>query len=167
MKRYLVLLSVPIFLGCMSTEESGKEQIQIVHSYLEATLNQDFEQIDVLLAEDFILYGPAFADSLSKEEVIDQWKSDWENLYESIEYKRTGTVFKVVDEGPYVGNWVGDWAIITLKFKDGSNDIKFWYNGTFRVDGNKIGVGRAFYDRADILTQVGYTFTHNEEVTCG
>ena len=103
--KYFIILTVVLVLGCMSSTDEVKEQTQIVHSYQEAALNQDFEQIDVLLAEDFILYSPAFADSISKGQVTDQWKSDWENLFESIEYKRTRTVFKVVVEGPYVIDW--------------------------------------------------------------
>jgi predicted ester cyclase len=140
----------------------GEGQINIVYAYIDAVLNKDFTAMDTMLAPNFMAYGPAVTDSVNKSQEIDSWKKEWAETYDSITYNRITTVFKHIDSGNFAGDWVSDWANITLKYKNGKT-AKFGLNEVYKVVNSKIVLSSAYYDAAGIMKQLGYTFVPPKE----
>lgn len=62
-----------------------------------------------------------------------------------------------VDEGEEAGNWVPNWAYLTIKYKDGRRPINLWVNAVYKIEDGSIVDSRTFYDEADALRQLGYS----------
>ena len=113
--------------------------------------------MDSLLADNYIGYGPSVGDSVNKEEAISSWKDNAENLYESIKYTRHKELAVSVKEGEAIGDWVLNWAYLTIKYKVGSVPVNLWVNIVYRIENGKIAQSRTFYNEADVLRQLHYT----------
>jgi ketosteroid isomerase-like protein len=103
-------------------------------------------------------YGPSVGDSTNKEEAIKNWKYNAENLYESIKYTRHQNIAVTVKEGgdADAGDWVSNWAYLTIKYKDGRGPVNVWVNAIYKIENGKIARSRTFYNEADVLRQLGY-----------
>lgn len=137
---------------------AGEDQIQLVDNYIDAILNKDFSSMESMLSDDYMGYGPAAEDSVDRTQTLENWKNNWDSLYTSIDFNRTGFVFKNVEEGDYPGEWVSEWAQITLNYIDGRESVTFWWNGVYRVTDGKINRSREFFDTGDIMAQQGFEF---------
>jgi hypothetical protein len=115
--------------------------------------------MDSLLADNYMGYGPSIGDSINKEGAILNFKYLVENLYESFEYTRHTELAVTVDEGETKGDWVLNWAYLTIKFKDGRGTVNVWVNIVYRIENGKIMHSRTFYNEADVLRQLGYSMT--------
>jgi limonene-1,2-epoxide hydrolase len=62
------------------------------------------------------------------------------------------------------GEWVSSWAETVIKYKDGRGPVKVWVNAVYKIENGKIALSRTFYNEADILEQLGYTFTNFSEL---
>ena len=125
--------------------------------YMEAVQNMDAATMESLLADNYMGYGPSVGDSISKEVAVWNFKYNAENLYESFEYTRHKEIAVTVKEGEAVGDWVLNWAYLTIKYKDGRGPINLWVNIVYRFEDGKIVHSRTFYNEADALRQLGYT----------
>jgi hypothetical protein len=123
------------------------------------------EWLNTLLADDYKGYGPSVGDSVTKKEALDNWKYNAENIYESIKYSRYQNIALSVPEGEQAeaGDWVSDWAYLTIKYKDGRGPVHVYVNAVYKVKDGKIMHSRAFYNEADVLRQLGYEFTKPAE----
>ncbi len=136
----------------------GEEQMQVVENYLDALLGKDVAAMESFLSDDFMSYGPAVNDSSDRTQTIETWKNNWDSLYTSIDYDRAHRIFTNTGEGTAAGDWVSDWAIITINYMDSRESVTFWFNGVFRIADGKINLSRAFYDTGDIMAQQGFEF---------
>ena len=159
MKQLIGLVIIGIFLaGCAtSAEKKEKENMAIALKYMKAVETKNIIAMDSLLAENYMGYGPSVGDSINKEGAILNFKYLAENLYESFEYTRHKELAVTVKEGEAVGDWVLNWAYLTIKFKDGRGPVHVWVNVVYRIENGKIVHSRTFYNEADVLRQLGYS----------
>ncbi len=159
MKKLIFLSALIIgLLSCSSADDKKEsENLALAQKYMEAVQNMDAATMESLLADNYMGYGPSVGDSVSKEVAVWNFKYNAENLYESFEYTRHKEIAVTVKEGEAVGDWVLNWAYLTIKYKDGRGPINLWVNIVYRFEDGKIVHSRTFYNEADALRQLGYT----------
>jgi|GEM_PF-5356069 len=160
--KYLacILLSSLLIVSCTPPEDPqiaiDEANTKVVFDYIDAVTNGDIDAMSAALADGYWSYGPAIADSSSKAENIANWTGNWDSLFAKIDYARVASTTESFADGPLAGDWVSDWATITVDYQDGTQTT-FRFNGVYRVEGGKITRSTSFYDRADLLTQIGWT----------
>jgi hypothetical protein len=123
---------------------------------MQAVETKNVAAIDSLLADNYMGYGPSVGDSINKEDAISAFKYNSENLYASLEYTRHQELAVTVKEGNVMGDWVLNWAYLTIKYKDGRGPVHLWVNVVYRIENGKIMYSRSFYNEADVMRQLGY-----------
>ncbi len=147
-----------ILLSCNSRErDMEKENLAIAKKYMDAVEHKDVATMDSLLADNYMGYGPSVRDSIDKKGALENFKVNAEYLYESFEYTRYKALAVSVPDGETKGDWILNWAYLTIKFKDGRGPVNLWVNAVYRVEDGKIIHSRTFYNEADALRQLGYT----------
>ena len=166
MKQLIVLaiISISLFACTSSADKKEKANLAIAQKYMNAVETRNVATMDSLLADNYIGYGPSVGDSTNKEEAISSWKYNSENLYESIEYTRHKELAVTVKEGEAIGDWVLNWAYLTIKYKVGGDPVHIWVNVVYRIENGKIAQSRTFYNEADVLRQLRYTFDPPQEI---
>lgn len=156
-----LLLAVAVLGSCVSNEQQKIDQqnIAVIERYIQAVQLKDRQKMTDLLADDYIGYGPSVSDSTNKEQAIANWKDVSENLYEKIEYTRSVNIAARVSDGRHPGNYVSDWAMLKITYKDGRGPVFLHVNAIYRVENGKINLSRTFYNEADVLRQLGYDYT--------
>ncbi len=159
MKQLIVLAIAGIFLtSCTSFfEKKEKENLAVAKKYMEAVETMNLATMDSLLADNYMGYGPSVGDSINKVGAVENWKYLIENQYESVKYTRHMELAVTVKEGEAIGDWVLNWAYLTIKYKDGQGPVHVWVNVVYRIENGKIVHSRTFYNEADVMRQLGYT----------
>jgi len=159
MKHLIIFAIIGIFLAACtsSAEKKEKENLAIARKYMKAVETKNISVIDSLLADNYMGYGPSIGDSINKEGAVLNTKFLMDNLYETFEYTRHKEVAVTVKEGEAMGDWVLNWAYLTIKFKDGRGPVHVWVNIAYMIENGKIVYSRTFYNEADVLRQLGYT----------
>jgi hypothetical protein len=160
MKQLLSLAAISITLFSCTASASTKEKnnLAIAEKYMHAVETKNVATMDSLLADNYMGYGPSVGDSTNKTDALATWKYNAENLYESFEYTRHKELAVTVTEGEAPGDWVLNWAYLTIKYKDGRGPVNLWVNAVYRIEDGKIVHSRTFYNEADALRQLGYSF---------
>jgi len=158
MKQLTLIITISILLySCSSpSQNKEKENLAIAEKYMQAVENNNVAVMDSLLASNYMGYGPSVGDSTNKEDAIKSWKYNADNLYESVEYTRHKELAVTVSEGETAGDWVLNWAYLTIKYKDGRGPVNVWVNAVYKIENGKIVHSRTFYNEADVLRQLGY-----------
>jgi len=166
MKQLIVLaiISFGLFACTSSAGKKEKANLAIAQKYMKAVETKNVATMDSLLADNYIGYGPSVGDSVNKEEAILSWKDNAENLYESIEYTRHKELAVSVNEGEAIGDWVLNWAYLTIKYKVGNVPVHIWVNVVYRIENGKIVQSRTFYNEADVLRQLRYSIDPPQEI---
>jgi len=163
MKKIFLFITICIGLfACTNSDDSKKTaSLEIAKKYMEAVETNNPAIMDSLLAENYMGYGPSIGDSTNKTDAINNWKYNSANLYESVKYTRYQNMAITVKEGEEAeaGDWVANWAYLTLKYKDGRGPVNAWVNSVYKIENGKIVRSRTFYNEADVLRQLGYTMT--------
>ena len=162
MKELLSILAVTIGLVSCATSDNRakqKESLEIAKRYVTAIENNNTATMDSLLADNYMGYGPSVGDSTNKTDAITNWKYNADNLYESVKYTRHQNIAITVNEGEEAdpGDWVSNWAYLTIKYKDGRGPVNLWVNAAYKIENGKIARSRTFYNEADVLRQLGYS----------
>lgn len=159
MKQLVSLTAISIvFFSCTSNAlNKENENLAIAKKYMEAVETKNVATMDSLLSENYIGYGPSVGDSTNKAEALKAWKLNTENLYESIKYTRHKELAVTVTNGEAMGDWVLNWAYLTIKYKDGRGPVNLWVNAVYKIEDGKIAQSRTFYNEADVLRQLGYS----------
>jgi len=152
----LALISLSLFACTSSADKKEKANLAIAQKYMEAVETKNVALMDSLLADNYIGYGPSVEDSTNKQQAILSWKDNVENLYESIEYTHHQELATTVKEGRAKGDWVLNWAFLTIKYKDGRGPVNLWVNVVYVIENGKIRLSRTFYNEADVLRQLRY-----------
>jgi hypothetical protein len=160
----LVVIGLSLFACTSSADKKEKASLAIAQKYMEAVETGNVELMDSLLADNYMGYGPSVADSTNKEEALASWKFNSENLYESIEYTHHQELATTVKEGRAKGDWVLNWAYLTIKYKDGRGPVHIWVNVVYVVENGKIVMSRTFYNEADVLRQLNFTINPPQEI---
>jgi hypothetical protein len=152
----LALISLSLFACTSSADKKEKANLAIAQKYMQAVETKNVALMDSLLADNYIGYGPSIEDSIYKQQAILNWKDNVENLYESIEYTHHQEIATTVKEGRAKGDWVLNWAFLTIKYKDGRGPVNLWVNVVYVIENGKIKMSRTFYNEADVLRQLRY-----------
>ena len=153
---YLTLL-LPLIMGCNSMGTNSAKDIAIVEQYIRAVENLDYTTMTSLLDDNYQGFGPSYTDSINKQQAIEAWKYNVENLYEKIRYTREQNASTYIKEGNNRGEWVSSWAELNITYKSGET-VVIWSNTAYRVENSKIVKTFTFYNEADALRQLGYIF---------
>ncbi len=161
MKQIIILVIAGICLAACTSpaEKKEKENLAIARKYMKAVETKNIAVIDSLLADNYMGYGPSVGDSINKEGAVLNTKFLMDNLYESFEFTRHKELAVTVKEGEALGDWVLNWAYLTIKYKDGRGPVNLWVNIVYRIENGKIVHSRTFYNEADVLRQLGYSMT--------
>src|SRR4051794_40466263 len=161
MKQIILLASISIIMFSCTSSNTNKENesLAIAKRYMEAVEKKNAPIMDSLLADNYVGYGPSVNDSTNKKDALETWKYNAANLYESVKYTRYQNIAVTIKEGEQAepGDWVTNWAYLTIKYKDGRGPVNVWVNATYKIENGKIARSRTFYDEADVLRQLGYT----------
>jgi len=160
----LALISLSLFACTSSADKKEKANLAIAQKYMQAVETKNVALMDSLLADNYIGYGPSVSDSINKEEALLSWKSNSENLYESIEYTHHQELATTIKEGRAKGDWVLNWAFLTIKYKDGRGPVNLWVNVVYVIENGKIKMSRTFYNEADVLRQLNYAIDTPQEI---
>jgi hypothetical protein len=160
---FITVLATALLLSC-SQQPSGSKNVELIDRYVEAVESLDYETMESLLSEDYIGLGPSFGDTIYKTEAIANLKRNFEDLYERIDYDRSRNLAVTVPDGPDQGEWVSNWAELTVVYKIDKKKVKIWANSIYRIEQGKIVKSMTFYNEADVLEQLGYVFINPNDL---
>lgn len=156
--KYLLLfavLSIGLW-GCTNTTDKvNTENIDLVNKYIKSVEDMDFEGMGNYLSEDYMGMGPSYGDTIYKVEAVENWKANVASLYKKIHYNRSRSANVYIPDGDNKGNWVGNWAELTIDYQSGGT-VTIWANTNYLVENGKIVRSLTFYNEADALRQLGY-----------
>ena len=164
MKQLVFTALVMALLFSCAQQPAGSENVELVDRYVEAVESLDFETMDELLADDYYGFGPSYGDSIKKPEALANLKNNFENLYESIHYERSRNLAVTVPDGPDQGDWVSNWAELTLVYKEDQKQVRIWANTIYKIEQGQIVKSMTFYNEADVLEQLGYVFINPDDL---
>ena len=165
MKNLVFVVLLILVASCAQpTEPAGPSEIdlrneantKVVYAYIDAISNNNVGALGDMLSDEFWNYGPGINDSTNKAQTIATWQTNWDSLVTNITYERLGTGTENPTEGPNAGDWVMDWANVTVDYQDGTS-ATFMFNGVFMLENGKIIMSASIYDRWDMLDQRGFT----------
>lgn len=142
-----------------STDKLQSENLSLVKKFMEAVENKDTTAMASLLDEKYKGFSPSVGDSTNKADALRNFQYNSENLYESVRYTRYQNLALAIKPGDEAepGDWISNWAYVTIKYKDGRGPVNLWVNAVYRIENGKIVHSRTFYDEADVLRQLGYS----------
>jgi uncharacterized protein YacL (UPF0231 family) len=114
-----------------------------------------------MLDVNYIGVGPSFGDSIGRHEAVANWQWSVENLYEKITYNRSRFAAVTIPDGDNQGEWVANWAELTITFKDGES-VTILANSNYLVENGKIKRSLTFYNEADVMRQLGFVMVPEE-----
>lgn len=157
-KLFLMLLGLPLVVGCASIDTNSEKNLALIDKYIQAVESLDYETMASCLDENYMGLGPARSDSINKPQALENWKYLVENSYESIKYKRSRNITANITTGDNQGEWVSNWAELEIKYKDESETVIIWANTIYQIENEKIVKSYTLYNEADVLEQLGYVF---------
>jgi hypothetical protein len=163
MKAVLFFLSALIIGACTNSTIEQSKNVELINNYVSAVENMDYDAMESYLDDSYVGIGPSINDSINKVQAVESWKNNVENLYASIKYNRSRTIATVVPDGDNKGNWVSNWAELTINYKSGKGPITIFANTVYKVENGKITKSHTFYNEADALRQLGYVFLGPDE----
>jgi hypothetical protein len=165
MRQLILIAIISVALNsCKDSDDSKqKAHLAIAEKYMEAVETGNTNTMDSLLADNYMGYGPSVGDSINKADAIKSFRYNADSLYESLKYTRHKELAVTVKEGNAQGDWVLNWALLTIKYKDGRGPVDVYVNAVYRVEDGKIVHSITFYNEADVLRQLGYTMTSQAE----
>lgn len=165
MKKLLFILVVLLStISCSIGNKNADENVALIEKYVQAVENLEYETMESMLDENYMGYGPSVNDSINREMAISNWKSNIENLYESIDYNLSRSLAQHVPDGFNAGEWVSNWAELSIVYKRDQKKVKIWANTMYKIENGKIVKSYTFYNEADVLEQLGYVFINPEDL---
>jgi hypothetical protein len=160
----LTLVSFCLVACTSSTEKKQNENIDLVKNYIKSVEELDFDSMGKFLDENYLGLGPSYGDSINKNQAVENWKSNVENLYDKIHYNRSRFASVTIPEGENKGEWVANWAELNIVYKNGKGTVTIWANTNYLIENGKILRSLTFYNEADVMRQLGYTMVPVTEV---
>ena len=162
--RYLILfILATLFISCGKVDNSAKN-IALIEKYVQAVQSKDFDGFASALDDNYLGLGPSYGDSIRKPAAVANWKENITNLYESITYNKSRNAAFHITEGDNQGEWVSNWAELTITYKDGGGSVTIWANTIYQIENDKIVKSFTFYNEADALRQLGYVFINPNDL---
>ena len=132
----------------------------MVSDYVSKLTTNDMEGAKTFLANNYKGYGPGGNDSTDREGAIAQWTAT-NAEYSDIKLDYVAYSEKVTEETTaknLIGTWVQLWGTFSGYHKSGKT-ITFPFHSNFRVESGKVLASYLYYDRLQVLTDLGYTVT--------
>ena len=85
-------------------------------------------------------------------------------LQELFFYEISRNITESIPDGKNQGEWVSNYAQLSITYKDGRGPVKIWANTIYRIENGKIVKSYTFYNEADALRQLGYVFVNPDEL---
>ena len=164
MRHFILFLIAASLLTSCARQTNNSANVALVEKYVKAVQELDYQTIEDVLDENYIGLGPSFGDTIRKPEVIETMKINFEYLYESIEYDKTRNIAVQIPSGESAGNWVSNWAELTITYKEDQNQVRLWTNFVYQIENGKIVKSFAFYNEADAMDQLGYVFINPDDL---
>jgi len=164
MKRFFFFLIVGALLASCGQQNNHKANVDLIEQYVKSVEELDYESIENVLDESYLGLGPSIGDSIRKPEVIETMKINFEHLYENIDYDRSRSIAVTISEGPEKGEWVSNWAELTITYKEDQNRVRLWTNSIYQIENGKIVKSYTFYNEADAMEQLGYVFINPDDL---
>lgn len=159
MKKLIYLLWIlPFIVSCTQDSAYSKKNVALIEKYVNAVENLDYETMASLLDESYIGYGPSYGDSISKKEAVENWKYSTQYIYKSIKYSKSRNSSIVLKDGENAGEWVSNWAELTINYKWTDTPVTLWANSVYQIKNDKIIKSFTFYNEADAYRQMGFEF---------
>lgn len=163
MRYFTLVILVTLFAGCSKFDNSTKN-IALVEKYVQAVTSQDTESIASLLDDNYLGVGPSYGDSIRKPAALENWKDNITNLYDKIDYNKSRNAAFTLTEGNNQGEWVSNWAELTITYKGDKGEVTIWANTIYKIENEKIVQSITFYNEADALRQLGYVFINPKDL---
>jgi ketosteroid isomerase-like protein len=164
MKYLILIFSLSATLASCVQQPTGQKNVELIDRYIQAVEDLDYASMETLLADDYVGLGPSYGDSIGKPAAIQNLKYNTENLYQDIDYERSRNMPVSIPDGPDQGEWVSNWAELTIVYKDGQEKVKIWANTIYKIHEGKIVKSITFYNEADVLEQLGYVFINPDDL---
>ena len=155
---YVVLIGLFITSCTSAVDKKHSENLELVKNYIHAVETLDYDGMNSFLDDNYLGLGPSYGDSIGKTEAIENWEWAVTNLYEKIQYNRLQLASVTINDGDGKGDWVASWAELNIVYKDGVGDVTIWANSNYLIENGKIVRSLTFYNEADALRQLGYSF---------
>ncbi len=161
MKRILFYI-IPlccIIISCNTSNTTELKNTALIEKYVNAVENLDYDGMGDLLHDDYIGLGPSFGDSITKKQALSNWEFLVDNLYKSIKYHRSRNATVKIIDGENKGDWVSNWAELTIVYKHSGKSATIWANSIYMIKDNQIIKSYTFYNEADAYRQLGFTYS--------
>ncbi len=156
-KLITVMIAVSaILIGCTNSPENSKQNIELIKNYVQSVENLDYDAMETILDDNYIGYGPSINDSITKKLAVEYWKHNVDFIYTSIKYNKSQNAVVIVDSGKNEGEWVSNWAELTIVYKGSEMSATIWANTIYQIKNNKIIKSYSFYNEADVYDQLGF-----------
>ena len=160
-KNITTIIAVLVLLvGCTNSPKHSKQNIELIEKYIQSVENLDHETMAAILDENYIGYGPSINDSITKSLTVENWKRTVDFLYKSVKYNRSRNAVVIVDSGKNEGEWVSNWAQVTIVYKGSEKSATIWANTIYQIKNNKIIKSYSFYNEADVYDQLGFVLVN-------
>jgi len=118
MKKSLFALAMLLtIISCSVQDKHADANTALIAKYVESVENLEYDIMESILDDNYVGFGPSFNDSINKELAVSNWKSNIENLYESITYNESRNLAQFVEKGKNAGEWVSNWAELSIVYK--------------------------------------------------
>ena len=165
MNRIVLFLVLIIFsYSCTTDGKNDASNAKLVENYIHAVENLDFDSMTEFLDDNYLGVGPSHNDSVNKTEAVENWKFNVENLYRSIKYTDSRIVPISKTKGVNKGEWVLNWAILEIQYKEFDETITIYANTVYLIENGKIAKSITFYNEADVLEQMGFVFLNPDDL---
>jgi len=147
------------FNKSVSLNPHAEHDIKLVADYLQfLTVDGNEEKIRASLDPNAWNFGPGTQDSVSVDQVIQIWKTNYKNQLDR-KIENVSMTWRALAEGIYKGDWVANWGIYSYTDKDSGKKIQVSYHYVARIVNGKISFNRVYYDILAPLMASGYHLT--------
>lgn len=158
MKKTLLIIGfITLLFGCSTPKDNSELNVDLIKDYVQAVENSDYQTMENLLDEKYIGLGPSINDSVGKTAAIENWKTNMENLYKSIDYNKSRNIAVHIPDGENKGEWVSNWAELTIVYQS-EEQATIWVNTVYKMENGKIIKSFSFYNELDVYEQLGFEF---------
>jgi len=165
MKHFLlVMMFLVTIFSCTVQNKNADANTALIDKYIQAVQNLDYESMEDILADQYMGFGPSLNDSINKAGALSNWKSNVDNLYESITYSKSRNLAQFVPDGENAGEWVSNWAELSIVYKKDQKKVTLMTNTIYKIENGKIVKSYTFYNEADVLEQLGYVFINPNDL---
>jgi len=157
MKKVIkVMIAVStILIGCTNSTENSKQNLELIEKYVHSVENLDYDAMEAILDDNYMGYGPSINDSITKDLAVEFWRHNVDFIYKSIKYNKSRNAVVIIDSGENEGEWVSNWAELTIVYKRNEMNATIWANSIYQIKNNKITKSYTFYNEADVYEQLG------------